>query len=63
MSIRLVDQLFILVSLVLFLIGREKEQLLGTYYLPLWRVTELGSFYHHGTFSSLHPFPPTTCYP
>ena len=63
MSIQLVDQLFMLVSWVLFLTGREKEQLPGTYGLPLWRVTELGSFHHHGPFSSLHPFPPTACYP
>ena len=60
MSIKLVDQLFILVSWVLFLIDREKEQLSGTYCLPLRRVIELGSFNHHGTFSSLHPFALTT---
>ena len=57
MSIKLVGQLFVLVLWVLLLIGREKEQLPGTYGLTLWRVTELGSFHHHGTHSSLHPFP------
>ena len=63
MAIQLVDQLFMLVSWVLFVTGREKERLPGTYGLPLWRVTELGSFHHHGPFSSLHPFPPTARYP
>ena len=57
MSIKLVGQLFVLVSWVLLLFGREKERLPGTYGLPLWRVTELGSFHHHGTYFSLHPFP------
>lgn len=59
MSIKLVDQLFVLISWVLFPIGREKEHLPGTYGLPLWTVTELGSFHHHGPF---FPFTlPTHC--
>ena len=65
MAIQLVDQLFMLVSWVLFVTGREKERLPGTYGLPLWRVTELGSFITMALslpFTLSHPLPVTHKY-